>query len=268
MSRALLRPLNPRTSAVAFGLSSAIACYSCSKAESTDFTPPEPSARAASAAGRSEEDGAGDPETPLFGAVPVGIWAEYETRAPGARFRQVIALVGRTEDGDSVLETELRDAENPNSQSVITQETHAPGNHTGDRAKARVTQVGANDPMQYPDSARPSNAGLGLKAFGSRTYTATEEITVPGGTFLARKFVLRLPDGGESALWLDHHLFPTGIVKMQTLPPSRDPREGHVMELVGRGNGARPKIVKSALPFDAAGYQRQQTAGFVAPSAQ
>jgi len=119
--------------------------------------------------------------------------------------------------------------------------------------------------MDYPASAQPANARLGLKMFGPQTYAGTEEVTVGGGTFLARKYVLRLPDGGETALWFDSGVYPTGIVKMQTVPPSHNPTDGVVMALVSRGNGARRQIVKPLRPFDGDAYRREQMAGLIGP---
>lgn len=172
-----------------------------------------------------------------------------------------MALVQREQDGSSVLETSMRDAQNPEAHHVTTREVFPPASHVGDAPKTRAVQVDSNDPMEYPSSERPRDAGLGLKAFGPQTYVTTETIRVAAGTYQARKFSVRHPDGGESVLWLDHRLYPLGIVKMQTLPPSRNPEEGSVMELVATGDGARPIVFKPARLFDPQAYQAQMTAG-------
>jgi hypothetical protein len=182
--------------------------------------------------------------------------------------RQVIALVEQTEAGESLLETETSVPENPDAPHVTTRETFSKGSHVGDTPKARAAQVGSNDPMEYPILEVPNN-GLGLKAYGPQTYVGTESITVPGGAFPARKYVLRSPDGAVSTLWLDEHLWPIGIVKLETLPPpSQSLAEANFMELRASGKGARPKIVKPLSPYDADAYRNQQMVGLGRPPTQ
>jgi hypothetical protein len=210
---------------------------------------------------RTDRAGVGAQETPLLGEMPVGAWAEYETRATGLRLQQVIALVHRTSDGDSVLETQLRDSADTRAVRVITRETFSRTSRVGDAPKARVVQVDGNQPMEYPDEQRPPSAGPGLGAFGPQTYAATENVSVPAGTFLARKYVSGAAEAGQSVLWIDHGVQPLGIVKLMSASPSGNPAEAAVMQLVRTGDGAAPTIVGPPRPFDAELYQHQMIAG-------
>jgi hypothetical protein len=115
--------------------------------------------------------------------------------------------------------------------------------------------------MAYPNEQRPDSAGPGLGAFGPQTYAATEQVSVPAGTFLARKYVSPGAEPGNSLLWIDHAVRPLGIVRLVSEARSGSPDDAAVMELVGTGDGARAKVVRPPLPFDAAVYQQQMIAG-------
>jgi hypothetical protein len=247
---------------VASGLLTGLPCLACSQRETPSVSKATTSASAIASARRPAPPG---PETVSFHSMPVGSWSEYETRAAGMSLRQVVALVERAKDGSSFIETSVRDGAGSRSRPVVTRDVFGPTGRAGDAPLARAVQVEGHDPMNYPLTEGQPAGEQGLNAFGPQTFAGSERISVPAGTFDARKYVVRSADGAASTLWLDQNVFPTGIVKLLSVSASGDPAESSVMELVQKGDGAVPKIVKPLLTWNPDAHRRQMMSGLIGP---
>jgi len=185
--------------------------------------------------------------------VPAGSWADYSMtmgQLPSMKMR--IALVSKNAAGNTI-ETSLEGGMMAAAGKMVMQMTLAPGAEPV--AKKTVMQIGASDPMELPVSmtgekpfTKPNNKGL----------VGSETIKVSGGSFKAKHYRDKSPQGDKIDYWVSDTAPPLGLVKVEVDQKSNPQIKGKVsLELAGMGKDAKPAITKTPKPFDQAALMQQ-----------
>jgi hypothetical protein len=185
--------------------------------------------------------------------VPAGSWADYAMtmgQLPSMKMR--IALVSKNTVGNTI-ETSLEGGMMAAAGKMVMQMVLAPG--PDPVAKKTVMQIGAGDPMDMPVAmtgdkpfTRPNNKGL----------VGSETIKVAGGSFKAKHYRDKSPQGDKIDYWVSDTVLPLGLVKVEVDQKSNPQIKGKVsLELAATGKDAKPAITKPAKPFDQAALMKQ-----------
>jgi hypothetical protein len=114
--------------------------------------------------------------------------------------------------------------------------------------KQMIMQIGNQDPMLAPDTmkvqrySKPDPAAL----------VGKETIKVAAGSFKTAHYRNKTEQGMVD-VWVSEEVPPTGMVKLITSGMQAGPQHspGMAMELVAKGKGAKPSIIKPPMPYDA-----------------
>lgn len=178
--------------------------------------------------------------------VPLGSWSEY-TVDMGAMppMKQRFALVGRGPRGHE-LELALEGGPMGAPGKVLVKVDLDPDQRKTERVKRVVMQIGQLEPMEMPTTGPGQQAANQFSTVDPKKYVDTQEIKVPAGTFKAKHYRDKMPDGSAIEYWVNEDVPPFGIVKMNANLPGG----AAVMQLASRGKGAKPAITRPPRPFD------------------
>jgi hypothetical protein len=192
--------------------------------------------------------------------VPAGSWADYAMtmgQLPSMKMR--IALVAKTAAGNTI-ETSLEGGMMAAAGKMVMQIMLSPG--ADPVAKKTVMQIGASDPMELPAAmagekpfTKPNNKGL----------VGSDTIKVAGGSFKAKHYRDKSPQGDKIDYWVSDSAPPLGLVKVEVDQKSNPQIKGKVsLELAATGKDAKPLVTKPPKPFDQAALMQQMMAASAA----
>jgi hypothetical protein len=170
--------------------------------------------------------------------APVGAWSDYAvTIADLPPMKQRFAVVARDAATHSV---EMTSEGGPLGKNRMVLRFILEADPKKDRVRSSIIQLGDNDPMELP-------AGSGQftppkKQLGSAT------VKVPAGSFTTKHYKDKAKDGSVMEVWASDQAPPFGIVKLAGA--ALEGKNPVTMELVARGNDAKPTITKPPQPFN------------------
>jgi hypothetical protein len=203
---------------------------------------------------------ASGPPTPLavdLAKMPVGSWAKYNmTMGTMPPMSMKMALVARAAAGNT-LEMSVEGGLAAKAGQVITQMTLAPGSE-GNVQKV-VLQVGSNDPMEMPVQGAQ---GKQFSKPDPKTLVKEETIKVAAGSYKAKHYHDKTPQGDTVDFWVSESVAPLGLVKIEMTQKSNPMISGPIkMELAAVGKDAKPAITKKSKPFDQNELVKQMMGG-------
>lgn len=188
--------------------------------------------------------------------VPVGSYAEYTMTMGGLpSMKSRMALVARS-TAANILETSVEGGM-MGTGKMIVQMTIPPGLDT--TPTKMVTQIGpAADPMEIP----PALSGKPFTKPNPKMLVGSETIKVPAGSFKAKHYRDKTPQGDKIDYWVTDSVLPLGLVKVEAEQPKSSAQiKGKVVfELTGTGKDAKQLITKPPKPFDQAALLQQMMA--------
>jgi hypothetical protein len=204
------------------------------------------------------------PPTPLavdLGKMPVGSWAKYNmTMGTMPPMSMKMALVSRAAAGNT-LEMSVEGGLAAAAGSVVTQMTLAPGSEGS--VKKLILQVGANDPMAMPVEGAQ---GKQFSKPDPKTLVKEETVKVAAGSYKAKHYHDKTPQGDTVDFWVSESVAPLGLVKIEMTQKSNPMINGPIkMELAAAGKDAKPVITKTPKPFDQTALMKQMMGGAGAP---
>jgi hypothetical protein len=205
--------------------------------------------------------GLGGEATPLaldLKKVPVGAWSEYTMSLGAGQQAMTIksrwALVARDANSNT-LETTIEGGPMAAAGKMVMKMVLVPDPVKSDRpVKQMVMKLGDRDPMEMPLDM-PGMPAQRFEKPDPKKMVGKEQLKVAGGTFKVGHYRDVTIDA-----WISEQITPLGLVKLTTTPkPGATGQNGQPvlpmrMELVGRGNDAKPTITKGAKPFDPAAF--------------
>jgi hypothetical protein len=200
------------------------------------------------------------PPTPLavdLAKMPVGSWAKYNmTMGTMPPMSMNMALVTRSAAGNT-LEMSVEGGLAAKAGKVITQMTLPPGSEGN--VQKLVLQVGTNDPMEMPVQ------GAQGKQFAKpdpKTLVKEETVKVTAGSYKAKHYHDKTPQGDTVDFWVSESVAPLGLVKIEMTQKSNPMINGPIkMELAAVGKDAKPIITKKSKPFDQNELVKQMMGG-------
>ncbi len=200
------------------------------------------------------------PPTPLavdLAKMPVGSWAKYNmTMGTMPPMSMKMALVTRSAAGNT-LEMSVEGGLAAKAGKVITQMTLPPGSEGN--VQKLVLQVGSNDPMEMPVQ------GAQGKQFAKpdpKTLVKEETVKVTAGSYKAKHYHDKTPQGDTVDFWVSESVAPLGLVKIEMTQKSNPMINGPIkMELAAVGKDAKPVITKKSKPFDQNELVKQMMGG-------
>ena len=143
-----------------------------------------------------------------LGKVPVGTWASYNmTMGQMPPMTTKMALVGK-----GIIETSVEGGMAAAAGGKMTlQMTLAPAAQRG-RFRRIVMQMGTADPMELPMSGDQQH----FSKPNPKMLVKEESVTVKGGTFKAKHYRDKTPNGDTIDYWISEKVFPLGLVKMES----------------------------------------------------
>jgi hypothetical protein len=196
-----------------------------------------------------------------LGKVPVGTWASYDMKmGQMAPMTTRMALVGK-----GIIETSVEGGIAAAAGGKMTlQMTLAPGGEKEGKVQKIVMQMGTADPMELPVSGNQQH----FSKPDPKMLIKEESVTVKGGTFKAKHYRDKTPNGDTVDYWISEKVFPLGLVKMESEQKQNPAVKGPIkIELAAVGKGAKQSITKPAKPMDPALMQQMMGAGKPAPAA-
>jgi hypothetical protein len=175
----------------------------------------------------------------------VGAWSEYTiTIGDLPAMKQRFAVVGRDAATHAVEMT--TEGGSLGKAKVVLRFTLEADPAKKDRVRKMVMQLGDNQPMELPTQAGQFSPLNPKKQVGG-----AKPLKVAGGSFTARHYKDRsAANGSIMEVWVSDQVPPFGIVKMTG--SADEGKNPFVMELVARGDGAKPVVTKPAQAFDQA----------------
>jgi hypothetical protein len=200
------------------------------------------------------------PPTPMatdLSKISVGSWAKYNmTMGTMPPMTMKMALVNRTAAGNS-LEMSVEGGMAAKAGNVVTQMTLPPGS-TGNVQKL-VLQVGANDPMEMPVEGGQAHQ---FAKPDPKTLVKEETVKVAAGSYKAKHYHDKTPQGDTVDFWVNESVAPIGLVKIEMTQKSNPMINGPIkMELSAVGKDAKTIITKKAKPFDQSVLMKEMMAG-------
>jgi len=200
------------------------------------------------------------PPTPLavdLAKQPVGSWAKYNmTMGTMPPMSMKMALVGRAAAGNT-LEMSVEGGLAAKAGQVVTQMTLAPGSEGN--VQKLVLQVGSHDPMEMPVQGAQ---GKQFSKPDPKNLVKEETVKVAAGSFKAKHYHDKTPQGDTVDFWVSESVAPLGLVKIEMTQKSNPMISGPIkMELAAVGKDAKPAITKKAKPFDQNELVKQMMAG-------
>jgi hypothetical protein len=185
--------------------------------------------------------------------IPAGSSADYAMtmgQLPPMKMR--IALVGKSATANTI-ETTMEGGMLSAAGKVVMQMVLAPGPEG--LIKKSVMQLGSGDPMELPVAmtgekpfTKPNNKGL----------VGSETVKVAAGSFKAKHYRDKTPQGDKVDYWVSETAPPIGLVKIEADQKSNPQVKGKVtLELTAMGKDVKPSITKPAKPFDQAALMQQ-----------
>jgi hypothetical protein len=176
--------------------------------------------------------------------APVGAWSEYTMTLPNLPvLKQRFAVVGRDAATHSVEVTTEGGPLAKGARMVLRFVLEADPAKK-DRVRNAVMQLGDNAPMELPTSAGQFSPLDPRKQVGS-----AKPLKVAAGTFKARHYKEKsAADGSVMEVWTSDQAPPFGIVKL--VGSGDEGKNPFQLELVARGDGAKPAITKTPQAYD------------------
>jgi hypothetical protein len=128
-----------------------------------------------------------------------------------------------------------------------------------ERLRTLIVQVPENAPMEMKKEAGHKEQFAPLNP---RKLLGKETIKVAAGSFATRHYRDKAQDGTVVEVWVSDEAPPFGLVRLKgtmVAPVGSDAPVPVIMELVGRGNDAKPAITKPPQAFDQELLMRQMT---------
>jgi hypothetical protein len=175
--------------------------------------------------------------------APVGAWSEYTmTVADLPVMKQRFAVVGRDAATHAVEMT--TEGGSLGKARVVLRFTLEADPAKKDRVRKLVMQLGDNQPMELPSQPGQFSALNPKKQVGG-----AKTLKVAAGSFTTRHFKDKsAANGSVMEVWVSDQAPPFGIVKMTG--SSDEGKNPFTMELVARGDDAKPLVTKSPQQFD------------------
>ena len=197
-----------------------------------------------------------------FGAVfglalclcgPSIAFAQQPGQGPPMPIAVDLAKVPAGSAAGNTIETSLEGGMMAAAGKMVMQMMMTPG--ADPVAKKTVMQIGAGDPMDLPVAmtgekpfTKPNNKGL----------VGSETLKVAGGSFKAKHYRDKSPQGDKIDYWISDSVLPLGLVKVEVDQKSNPQIKGKVsLELAAMGKDAKPAITKPPKPFDQAALMQQ-----------
>jgi hypothetical protein len=115
-----------------------------------------------------------------------------------------------------------------------------------DRVRKVVMQLGDNQPMELPQQTGQFSPLNQRKQLGK-----AKPLKVAAGTFTAKHYKDKsAANGSVMEVWVSDEVPPFGIVKL--MGSAEEGKNPFTMELVARGDGAKPTVTKPAQAYDQA----------------
>jgi len=193
--------------------------------------------------------------------IPLGSWSEYRLDDGRQKMTVHVALVSRSAK-TAEIETQVNGGLIPGMDHVVVRMSLPLAETAELKPIEQVLQLGASPPMLLPATA----VGQNFRKVDPAKRVGVEDIQVTGGKFVRTDHHQEKGSIGETIdFWIAKDVLPFGLVKTVSTPKGGGTPV--VMELVGRGTGAKAVITKKPEPFNpgalaaAAGAARQGGAG-------
>jgi len=176
----------------------------------------------------------------------VGAWSEYTiTVADLPSMKQRFAVVGRDAATHAIEMTTEGGPLGAAGKMVLKFVLEADPKKK-DRVRQVVMQLGDNQPMELPSNTGQFSALNPRKQLGG-----AKPLKVAAGTFTAKHYKDRsAANGSVMEVWVSDQVPPFGIVKL--VGSADEGKNPFTMELVARGDGAKPTVTKPAQAYDQA----------------
>jgi hypothetical protein len=188
--------------------------------------------------------------------VAPGSWAEYSMtmgQLPPMKMR--MALVAKT-PAANVFETAVEGGMMAQAGKMVMQMTVTPG--ADPSLKKMVMQLGAADPMEMPPEMTDKKP---FTRPNPKALVGSETIKTPAGSFKAKHYSDKTPQGDKLDYWVNDGVAPYGLVKVEVEQKNNPQIKGKLMfELTAQGKDAKAQITKPPKPFDQAALMKQMTA--------
>ena len=188
--------------------------------------------------------------------VAVGAWAEYNMsvgQMPAMKSR--MALVAKTATTNT-LELTMEGGMFAMAGGKLVMHTEIDANQDKENPVKRVLmQIGDNTPMEMPlDSQKQGQ----FHKPNPKSLLKEETIKVAAGTFKAKHYRDKLPNGAPFDFWVSAEVPPFGLVKVDAEPPhgagaGAPPAGGQgpvKLELTARGKDAKMAVTGTPTPFN------------------
>lgn len=174
----------------------------------------------------------------------VGSWSEYTMTLEGLpAIKQKFAVVGRDAATHSIEMTTEGGPLARGTRMVLRFVLDTDPAKT-DRVRKAVMQLGDNPPMELPSSTGQFSPLSPRKQVGG-----ARPLKVAAGTFKARHYKDKsAANGSVMEVWTSDEVPPFGIVKL--VGSGNEGKNPFVLELVARGDGAKPAITKPPQAYD------------------
>lgn len=184
--------------------------------------------------------------------VPAGSWADYSMalgELPPMKMR--IALAEKTAAGNAV-ETVVEGGMLAAAGKMVM---HVVLGASADMPVKKVAmQMGANDPMELPVAM---TGGKPFTKPNPKAAVGSETVKVPAGSFKAKHFREKTPDGDKIDYWVSPDAMPFGLVKVEIAQKNPQIPGKMIFLLTGLGKDAKPLVTKPPKPFDQAALMQQ-----------
>ena len=185
--------------------------------------------------------------------VPAGSWADYGMKLgqlPPMKMR--IALVNKSAPGNEI-ETVVEGGMLAAAGKMVMHMMLGPGSDVS--VKKMAMQFGGADPMELPIEM------AGRKSFtkpNPKSALRSETVKVPAGSFKAKHYRDKTPEGDTIDYWVSENVPPFGLVKIEVDQKNNPQIKGKLLfDLTATGKDAKPLVTKPPKPFDQAALMKQ-----------
>jgi len=184
--------------------------------------------------------------------VPAGSWADYSMalgELPPMKMR--IALAAKTPTGNSI-ETIVEGGMLAAAGKMVMHVILGPGADIP--VKKVMMQMGSADPMELPVSM---TGGKPFTKPNPKSAVGSETVKVPAGSFKAKHYREKTPEGDKVDYWVSQDVPPFGLVKVEIAQKNPQIPGKMIFLLTGMGKDAKPLVTKPPKPFDQAALMQQ-----------